>query len=151
MAISTHTTTGPATTAVNNTTQALRRVLIDRRRELLNEIQHKIKEVRAEASTASRPTDADETTTVEPEDDLTFALLQMKSHMLNRINVAVRRLDEGSYGYCIDCEESIAPSRLHALPFAVRCRCCEDRRERSDRLQSTEAPWSSADPGFATH
>jgi RNA polymerase-binding transcription factor len=53
----------------------------------------------------------------------------MKAEVLKRINEAVRRLDEGTYGDCVDCDDVVAPSWLRAMPFAVRCRDCEDRRE----------------------
>jgi DnaK suppressor protein len=60
---------------------------------------------------------------------LDFALIEMKSRTLSRINEALQRLDEGSYGACLDCEEPISEARLRALPFAERCRGCEERRE----------------------
>ena len=70
-----------------------------------------------------------------PEDELAFALIQLKGQVLNRINEAVRRLDEGTYGYCGECEDPIGPSRLRALPFAVRCKDCEEMREQSERRE----------------
>jgi DnaK suppressor protein len=128
MAISTYVTAPSAARPPQIATEALRRMLTERRRELINEIRNKMRDVRTE--TPSRPTSAaDDTTEVEPEDDLAFVLIQMKSHMLNRINLALQRLDEGTYGCCIDCADAITVSRLQALPFAVRCRDCEERRE----------------------
>jgi DnaK suppressor protein len=70
-----------------------------------------------------------ETVEAEPEDDLVFALIQLKAEMLERVNEAVRHFDEGTYGYCGDCGEVIASARLRAMPFAVRCRDCERTRE----------------------
>jgi RNA polymerase-binding transcription factor DksA len=49
--------------------------------------------------------------------------------MLETVNEAVRRSDAGAYGYCVDCGEVITPARLRAMPFAVRCRECEEARE----------------------
>ena len=46
------------------------------------------------------------------------------SKTLNRIDAALRRLDEGSYGNCFQCGDEIAQVRLRALPFALRCKDC---------------------------
>ena len=60
---------------------------------------------------------------------LDFALIEMKSQTLARINDALLRLEADSYGVCTDCEEEIGRSRLQALPFAERCRDCQQVRE----------------------
>jgi DnaK suppressor protein len=49
---------------------------------------------------------------------------------LRRIDAALARIDQGSYGACADCGEEIEPRRLAALPHAVRCQDCEEARER---------------------
>jgi DnaK suppressor protein len=53
----------------------------------------------------------------------------MKAETLNRIDEALRRLEEGTFGYCFECGEEINEKRLRALPFAVRCKDCEAARE----------------------
>jgi RNA polymerase-binding transcription factor DksA len=50
--------------------------------------------------------------------DIEFALIQMKAETLDQINQALSRLDEGAYGYCLECGEEIPERRLRALPFA---------------------------------
>jgi DnaK suppressor protein len=74
---------------------------------------------------------------VDSQDDLDFVLIQMKTETLNKIEEALRRLSEGTYGNCIDCAGEIAESRLRALPFAIRCRECEELRERSSQRART--------------
>ncbi|MCA1788380.1 MAG: TraR/DksA family transcriptional regulator [Thioalkalivibrio sp.] len=45
---------------------------------------------------------------------------------LGRIEAALRRCDDGSYGFCTDCDEPIDPRRLSLDPTATRCiRCAE--------------------------
>lgn len=41
-----------------------------------------------------------------------------------RLNAALRRIDEGEYGYCEDCGDPIAPARLDLDPAATRCITC---------------------------
>jgi DnaK suppressor protein len=53
----------------------------------------------------------------------------MKAETLKKIDTALRRIGEGTYGECFECGEKIPEARLRALPFAVRCRDCEDARE----------------------
>ena len=121
-----------------------RRMLLERRRELLNEIQNRVRDIREVGSNIDHhPTDVRDTVDADPEDDVMFALVHMKAEMLERVDDAIRHFDEGTYGYCLDCGEVIALSRLRALPFAVRCRDCEETREdeqRRQRVQLQRAP-----------
>jgi DnaK suppressor protein len=109
----------------------LRRILEERRREIMSEVHTKIRDVRTEG--ANSPThgvlDAAETSESDIQDDIEFALIQMKAETLNKIEEALRRLEEGTFGYCFECGEEISEKRLRALPFAVRCKDCEEARE----------------------
>ena len=49
--------------------------------------------------------------------------------MLEQIGKALAHLDAGSFGYCHECGAEIAEQRLRALPFALRCKSCEEVRE----------------------
>ena len=109
---------------------SVRQMLVERRRELLNENQSRVRVVREVGSSKDHHSSPlAETVETEPEDDLEFVLIQMKSEMLETVNEAVRRFDAGAYGYCVDCGEVITSARLRAMPFAVRCRECEEARE----------------------
>ncbi len=108
----------------------LKLMLQDRQRELIAEVQGKIRGVRAEG--AEKPhevMDQGETSEVDIQEDIELALIQMKAETLNKINEALARLEEGRYGLCFECAEEIAEARLRALPFAVRCKDCEEARE----------------------
>ena len=135
---------GIADVAMAEPCDEIRRVLVERRRELLNEIQSRVRDAREVGSDGYRhTTDLDDTIDAEPEDDLVFALIQMKAEILERVNEAVRCVDEGTYGCCVDCGDVIAASRLRAMPFAVRCRDCQETCEQQrgrDRIQLHRAP-----------
>jgi DnaK suppressor protein len=68
-------------------------------------------------------------------DDIEFALIQMKAETLKRIEAALARLEDGEYGYCSECGDEIAEQRLRALPFALRCKDCEEAREIAQQRQ----------------
>ena len=124
----------------------LRRILEERRREILSEVHGKIRDVRAEG--ANNPTtgvlDAAETSEADIQDDIEFALIQMKAETLTKIEEALRRLEEGTFGYCFECGEEISERRLRALPFAVRCKDCEEERELAQQRERMQARRGSA-------
>src|SRR5215475_9602814 len=114
----------------------LKHMLDERRREIQAEVQGKMRGVREEGAWGGKLNevlDAVESAEADIQEDLEFALVQMKSETLNKINDAMMRLEQGDYGYCFDCGEEIAEKRLRALPFAVRCKECEERRENIER------------------
>ena len=110
----------------------LKQMLEERRREIQAEVQGKIRDVRAEGTWGGKQNevfDAVESSEADIQDEIEFALIQMKSETLNKINDALLRLEQGDYGNCFECGEEIAEKRLRALPFAVRCKDCEEARE----------------------
>jgi DnaK suppressor protein len=109
----------------------LRKILEERRREILSQVQEKMRDVRAEGALGEGQgvLDAAETSEADIQDDIEFALIQMKSETLHKIEEALARLDEGTYGYCFECGDEVSERRLRALPFAVRCKDCEEARE----------------------
>ena len=113
----------------------LKRILEERRREILAQVQEKMRDVRAEGGIGEGQgvLDAAESSEADIQDDIEFALIQMKSETLNRIEEALVRLDEGTFGNCFECGDEIAERRLRALPFAVRCKDCEEARELAER------------------
>ena len=108
----------------------LRRMLEERRDEIAGALKDKIRDVRADAGAGGhRPTDTNGMPEADIHEDIEFALLQMKGETLAKITAALERLEEGTYGYCYECGEAIAGRRLRALPFAERCRDCEEMHE----------------------
>jgi DnaK suppressor protein len=115
----------------NERYEELKRMLEGRRQEILGEVQGRMRDVRAEGAAAPERgvVDSAETSEADIQDDIEFALIQMKSETLHKIEEALGRLENGTYGYCFECGGEIAERRLRALPFAVRCRDCEEARE----------------------
>jgi DnaK suppressor protein len=109
----------------------LKRMLEDRRKEILSEVQEKMRDQREEGTwgKVNEVLDAGESSEADIQEEIEFALIQMKAETLSKINEALRRLEEGAYGYCFDCGGEISGQRLRALPFAVRCKECEEARE----------------------
>jgi RNA polymerase-binding transcription factor len=116
----------------------LKQMLDGRRRELQAEVQGKMRGVREEGSWGGKLNevlDAVESAEADIQEELEFALVQMKSETLNKVNDALVRLEQENYGNCFDCGEEIAEKRLRALPFAVRCKDCEEARETAEQRE----------------
>jgi DnaK suppressor protein len=110
----------------------LKQMLEGRRREIQAEVQGKMRGVREEGTWGGKLNevlDTVESAEADIQEEIEFALVQMKSETLNKIDDALARLEQGDYGNCFDCGEEIAEKRLRALPFAVRCKDCEEVRE----------------------
>src|ERR1700693_4352381 len=74
------------------------------------------------------------------ERELAIRNLDRESNLLRNVRAALRRMDDGSYGVCLHCEEDISPKRLNAVPwtaFCIRCQEAADRHEfePAERLQ----------------
>ena len=132
------TTTAKEPAAMNPSRYAdLKRMLEERRQEIQNEVQERIRDQRAESAWGkmNEVLDAGESSEADIQEDIEFALIQMKAETLNKINEALSRLEDGTYGHCYECGEEIAEPRLRALPFAVRCKSCEEAREMAQQRE----------------
>ena len=116
----------------------LKQMLDERRREIQAEVQGKMRGVREEGTWGGKLNevlDTVESAEADIQEEIEFSLVQMKSETLNKINDALVRLEQGTYGNCFDCGEEIAEKRLRALPFAVRCKECEEARETAEKRE----------------
>jgi DnaK suppressor protein len=68
--------------------------------------------------------------------DLT-RLNEAERQELERIDAAIKRIDEGRWGECSECGRAIEARRLEALPWAIRCAGCAEARERSLKVSGT--------------
>ena len=66
------------------------------------------------------------------ERELAIRNLDRESNLLRLVKLALRRVDEGSYGTCLHCEDDINPRRLAAVPWAPYCIRCQEMADRSD-------------------
>ena len=64
------------------------------------------------------------------ERDLAIQNVDRDTVQLRRVRAALRRIHDGGFGTCIDCESPIGPKRLAAVPWAARCIQCQGRADR---------------------
>jgi len=58
-----------------------------------------------------------------------LALKQTDSKLLRAIDEAIHRIEQGTYGICMDCENEIAPARLEAVPWTRVCIDCKAKQQ----------------------
>lgn len=75
------------------------------------------------------PQDVGEKGIIDLLEDTGLAVADIHKEELSRIEEALRRLANGSYGFCEDCGEPIDEGRLRVAPFAPCCVDCQERRE----------------------
>ena len=130
-------------------TMRLKQMLSSHRDRLLGEIA----EVRRQARDEGRDLHAgDILERVErvQDEDVAYAVLGMKTETVHRIDDALLRLDAGTFGLCADCDQEIAEGRLQAVPFATRCRECQETAEERElpRLRQAQVSAYATGAGF---
>ena len=65
------------------------------------------------------------------ERDLAIRHVDRESALLRQVKAALGRIQDGSFGNCIDCDSEISPERLAAVPWAPRCIKCQDTADRN--------------------
>jgi DnaK suppressor protein len=66
------------------------------------------------------------------ERELAIRNLDRNSAALRQITRALARIDNGTYGICLHCEELISPKRIAAVPWTAFCLSCQEKIDRSE-------------------
>ena len=98
--------------------------------ELMKEVDRTVHHMQDEASNFPDPNDR---ATQESEFGLELRTRDRERKLLRKINSALVRIDEGSYGYCDETGEEIGLKRLEARPVATMCVEAQERREMAER------------------
>lgn len=61
------------------------------------------------------------------EQEFTLGLLENDGHTLGRIEMALQRIEERSFGLCMECETTIPKTRLNAIPYTDHCVKCAEK------------------------
>jgi DnaK suppressor protein len=65
------------------------------------------------------------------ERELAIRNLDRESNLLRNVRSALRRIDDGSFGVCLHCEEEISPKRIAAVPWTALCIQCQEQADRN--------------------
>ncbi len=65
------------------------------------------------------------------ERELAIRNLDRESNLLRNVRAALRRIDDGSFGVCVHCDEDISPKRVAAVPWTPYCIQCQEAADKA--------------------
>jgi DnaK suppressor protein len=107
-----------------------RKILTAWKRELMFEVDRTVHHMQDEAANFPDPNDR---ATQESEFGLELRTRDRERKLLRKIDAALARIDDGSYGFCDETGEEIGLKRLEARPVATLCLEAQERRELAER------------------
>jgi len=116
---------------------ALKRTLIKEREQIIEEAKAEIsKYIRGETrQLVDTALDNGDWSVLDLSEDISLRQLSTHREKLLKIDEAIGKIDEGTYGKCEDCGEDISVERLKVLPFAIYCVDCQEKREQLLQLE----------------
>lgn len=103
-----------------------RESLLQKRREILS--QSGAKPLQTSIDYSTRQGDLADQADGTNEVHIQLKVKQTDAKILQAIEEALRRMDQGTYGICRDCGEEIAPARLNAIPWTRVCITCKEKQ-----------------------
>ena len=111
-------------------TEHFRMILNTWKRDLMNEVDRTVLHMKDEAANFPDPNDR---ATQESEFSLELRTRDRERKLIRKIDEAIKRIEDGTYGYCIETGEEIGIKRLEARPVATLCVEAQERRERREK------------------
>ena len=115
---------------------AFKKLLDERRQELMTEAvgtMHGMGMVGESRETFPDPTDR---ASLEGNRNLTLRIRDRERKLITKIDEALGRIADGSYGVCEDCGGAIGVERLRARPVTTLCIACKSEQEASERRRA---------------
>lgn len=109
-----------------------KKLLLEEKQRILNNSKNALKN-----ELALSPDDLPDETDLaasEINQNLVFKLRDRERQLLGKIDEALARIDDGTFGTCIDCEEPIEVRRLEARPVSDLCIACKERQEHKEKI-----------------
>ena len=100
------------------------------KRDLMEEVDRTVSHMKDEAANFPDPNDR---ATQEEEFSLELRTRDRERKLIRKIDEALKRIEDGSYGYCLETGEEIGVKRLEARPVATLSIEAQERRERRER------------------
>lgn len=107
-----------------------RQILNTWKRDLMQEVDRTVLHMKDEAANFPDPNDR---ATQESEFSLELRTRDRERKLIRKIDEAIKRIEDGTYGYCIETGEEIGIKRLEARPVATLCVEAQERRERREK------------------
>ena len=106
-------------------------LLLTWRKDILQESSNTLDHLKEESS--NKPDNADRAS-IESERSLELRTRDRERKLLNKIDKALRKIDDGTYGFCEETGEPIGLQRLIARPIATLCIEAQERHEKEEKI-----------------
>ena len=113
-----------------NQKEHFRQILMSWKRDLMEEVDRTVSHMKDEAANFPDPNDR---ATQEEEFSLELRTRDRERKLIRKIEEALKRIEDGSYGYCLETGEEIGIKRLEARPVATLSIEAQERRERREK------------------
>jgi RNA polymerase-binding protein DksA len=115
-------------------TEDFRKRLLEERKRVKEAIDYLHEEnpgsIQDEAQDSTADNHPADVATVTFDRELDYSLEENEERLLEAIDAALKRMDEGAYGICSTCSQPIGDERLEALPWTTQCIECKSKEER---------------------
>lgn len=120
--------------------ERLRKLLIKKREDIVKEAKSEIKKFKTgeKKQIVETVMDDGDLSVVDLSEDISLKQLSTHREMLIKIDAALRKIDDNTYGICEECGDEISEERLKILPFAIYCRDCQEKKEMMEKLEREE-------------
>jgi DnaK suppressor protein len=115
-----------------------RGILSSWKRDLMEEVDRTMSHMKDEAA---NPPDPNDRATLESEFALELRTRDRERKLIRKIDEALSRIEDGSYGYCVETGEPIGVKRLEARPVATLCIEAQERRELREKQYGDRDDW----------
>jgi DnaK suppressor protein len=87
--------------------------------------------------------------TTDMEQSMRMRLRNRESFYIKKVEEALKRIEEGTFGECTECGEDIEARRLEARPTATHCIACKEEQERKEMLNASGREHKSMGEAFS--
>jgi len=109
-----------------------RKLLMERLDDLLKEANRTVSGMTDQGGNFPDPTDR---ATLESDRNFTLRIRDRERKLIAKINEALDRLDDGTFGICEECGEEISEARLKARPVTTLCIDCKKKQENLEKVK----------------
>lgn len=110
--------------------ELFRTQLLEKKEEIVKEVGKTLSEMTDQTSNVPDPNDR---ATIESGRSFELRIRDRERKLLSKIDEAIARIDDGSYGICEDCDEEIGLKRLEARPVTTLCIDCKTIQETKEK------------------
>ena len=112
--------------------KSFKTLLTSRRQELLDEAERTVSGMHTGSQTFADPTDR---ASLESDRNATLRIRDRERKLIAKIDAALERISDGTYGLCEECGDPISVARLKARPVTTLCINCKAEQEAEERRQ----------------